>query len=112
MQRVLHDRRQLRVEILPERVARNAESQPTESRRLCERCRVWLIGTMRSIEYRPFVGRRPAMPQSAAGMRTDPPVSVPRPAGQIRAAIPAPVPPLLPPGIIVGSYGLCTAPKW
>ncbi len=39
------------------------------------------------------------MPQSAAGIRTDPPVSVPRPAATMRAATAAPEPPLEPPAI-------------
>lgn len=51
------------------------------------------------------------MPHSAEGILTEPPVSVPKPAAHIRAAIAAPFPPLLPPGISVGLYGLWTAPK-
>ena len=43
------------------------------------------------------------MPHSAAGMRTEPPVSVPRPAGTMRAATAAAVPPDEPPGMRVGS---------
>ena len=43
----------------------------------------------------------PANPHNAAGMRTDPPVSVPSPAGAMRAAIAAAVPPEDPPGMRV-----------
>ncbi len=50
------------------------------------------------------------MPHRAAGMRVDPPVSVPRPAGAMRAAIAAAVPPDEPPGMRVWSYGFFTAP--
>lgn len=39
------------------------------------------------------------MPQSAAGMRVEPPVSVPRPLGTTRAAMAAAVPPDEPPGM-------------
>ena len=46
------------------------------------------------------------MPQSAAGMRVEPPVSVPSPAGTMRAAMAAAVPPDEPPGILVRSYGM------
>jgi hypothetical protein len=51
------------------------------------------------------------MPLKAAGSRTDPPVSSPMPAGAMRAAIAAPLPPLEPPGMRAGSYGLRTKPK-
>jgi hypothetical protein len=45
------------------------------------------------------------MPQKAAGIRVEPPVSDPKPAGVRRAAIAAPVPPLDPPGTRLMSYG-------
>ena len=44
-----------------------------------------------------MVGRSPAIPFSAAGMRTEPPVSVPSPPGARCAATAAPVPPEEPP---------------
>ena len=47
----------------------------------------------------------------AAGMRTEPPVSVPSPPGAIPAAMAAAVPPLDPPGNRARSYGLRTGPK-
>ena len=39
------------------------------------------------------------MPHSAAGMRTEPPVSLPMPAGARRAPTATPVPPELAPGM-------------
>src|SRR5262245_3460809 len=56
-------------------------------------------------------GRRPATPQNADGMRIEPLVSRPIAAGTIRAARATPLPPLLPPGMRDGSYGLRTAPN-
>jgi hypothetical protein len=50
------------------------------------------------------------MPVSAAGIRTEPPVSVPSPAGAAPQAIAAAVPPLLPPANLAGSAGLRTGP--
>ena len=44
--------------------------------------RVCEIGTMPACDQRPVVGRRPTIPHSAAGMRTDPPVSEPIPPGR------------------------------
>jgi len=46
------------------------------------------------------------MPHRAAGMRTDPPVSLPRPPGATRAPMAAPVPLELPPAMRERSYGL------
>jgi len=43
------------------------------------------------------------MPLSAAGMRTEPPVSEPSPAGAMRAAMALPVPPEEPPAMREGS---------
>jgi hypothetical protein len=51
------------------------------------------------------------IPQSAAGTRMDPPVSVPSAAGASRAATAAALPPLEPPGMRVGSYGLHAGPN-
>ena len=72
--------------------------------------RVCEIGTMPACDQRPVVGRRPTMPHSAAGMRTDPPVSEPIPPGAMRAATATPVPPLDAPGIRSGAYGLRAGP--
>ncbi len=43
------------------------------------------------------------MPLRAAGMRTEPPVSLPRPAAAMRAAMALAVPPEEPPAIRLGS---------
>ena len=50
------------------------------------------------------------MPHSAAGMRVEPPVSVPSPLGTMRAAMATAVPPDEPPGMRVRSYGFLTGP--
>lgn len=50
-------------------------------------------------DRRPAVGLKPYTPQKWAGMRMLPPMSVPTPRGVQRAAISAPSPPLLPPGV-------------
>lgn len=51
----------------------------------------------------PVVGRKPQTPLRLAGMRTEPAVSPPMPAGAMRAATAAAGPPLLPPAMRVGS---------
>src|SRR5436309_11999490 len=61
-------------------------------------------------DTRPYVGFTPTTPQSAAGWRTLPPVSEPRPAGTMRAATAAADPPLDPPGTRVVSHGLRVGP--
>ena len=48
------------------------------------------------------------MPHSDAGMRMEPPVSLPMPMGTIPAATAAPEPPLEPPGTRRRSHGLDT----
>ena len=57
-------------------------------------------------DTRPYVGLSPVTPQSAAGCRTDPPVSVPKAAGTSLAATAAADPPLDPPGTRPRSQGL------
>ena len=57
------------------------------------------IGITPSPGYRPTVGLKPKIPQSADGIRTEPPVSVPKPAGNCRELTADPVPPEEPPGI-------------
>src|SRR5678816_2771379 len=52
------------------------------------------------------------MPESEAGWRIDPPVSVPVHAGTSRAATAAAEPPELPPGTHAVFHGLRTAPKY
>ncbi len=60
---------------------------------------------------RPGEGRSPATLQKLAGLRSDPPRSVPSARQIIRAARAAAAPPLLPPALRVGSNGLRVAPK-
>src|SRR5262245_50885088 len=62
-------------------------------------------------ETRPYVGFTPTTPQSAAGCRTEPPVSDPRAAGTMRAATAAAEPPDEPPGTRVRSHGFFAAPN-
>ena len=60
---------------------------------------------------RPYVGFSPTTPQSDAGCRTLPPVSVPRAQTASPAATAAAEPPLEPPGTRSRSHGLCTGPN-
>ena len=55
---------------------------------------------------RPNVGLTPATPQNAAGIRTEPPVSLATAAGTIPAATAAADPPLEPPGTLSRFHGL------
>src|SRR5215217_6217216 len=59
----------------------------------------------------PYVGRRPTIPQSAAGCLIDPPVSDPSAHGARPAATAAADPPPEPPGTRVGSHGLRDGPN-
>jgi hypothetical protein len=63
-------------------------------------------GTQPSRGMRPNVGLTPATPQSAAGMRTDPPVSLATAAGTSPAATAAADPPLDPPLMKSRCHGL------
>ena len=59
---------------------------------------------------RPKVGLRPGRPQNAHGIRIEPPPSVPSASGTMPAASAAELPPLEPPGVLVGSQGLRVTP--
>ena len=59
----------------------------------------------------PWVGFSPITPQKDAGIRIDPPVSVPRARGTTPAATAAPDPPLDPPVIRARSQGLAVGPQ-
>src|SRR5919197_5657175 len=59
---------------------------------------------------RPYVGFNPTTPHSAAGWRTEPPVSVPRAHTASPAATDAAEPPEDPPGTVSRSQGLWTGP--
>ena len=65
-----------------------------------------LTGRTPRLETRPCVGRNPATPQNAAGMRIEPPVSVPSAASQRSSATATAEPPLDPPGTWSGFQGL------
>src|SRR5512142_1681453 len=60
---------------------------------------------------RPIEGRKPTTLQNAAGLRREPPVSVPEATGVIPQANATAAPPDDPPQVFVKSYGLCVAPK-
>ena len=61
-------------------------------------------------ETRPREGRRPTRPQQAAGMRMEPPPSLPAAMGTMPAATAAAAPPLEPPGVRPRSQGLQARP--
>ena len=60
---------------------------------------------------RPAVGRSPTTLQNEAGLRREPPRSLPSAIGTRRAANAAAAPPLDPPGVFDVSYGLRVAPN-
>src|SRR5690349_15254531 len=70
-----------------------------------------LSGTMPRPLTRPYVGRSPETPQNDAGMRTDPPVSVPRVSVARPAGSAPPGPALDPPVVRDRSHGLRASPN-
>ena len=70
------------------------------------------VGTTPRDETSPQLGRMPVTPQKAAGIRTEPAVSVPSAASTRPAATAAPLPPLEPPQMCSGFHGLSAGPKW
>ena len=64
-----------------------------------------------SLTTRPGVGRKPTTLHHAAGLRSDPPVSLPSAIGTMPQARATAAPPLLPPQLLPTSYGLRVAPK-
>src|SRR5262245_6064210 len=60
---------------------------------------------------RPGDGRRPTTLQNAAGLRNDPPMSLPSAIGTMPHDNDTAAPPLLPPQVFVRSYGLRVAPN-
>src|SRR5215469_10977844 len=64
----------------------------------------------RSLATRPGVGRKPTMPQNAAGLRNEPPVSEPEQIGAIPVASATAEPPDEPAQERTGSNGLPVAP--
>src|SRR5690554_4828292 len=59
----------------------------------------------------PKEGLRPTMPQKAAGMRIEPPASVPSARGAIPSATATALPPLEPPAVLAGFQGLLVTPS-
>src|SRR3954454_19864726 len=59
----------------------------------------------------PGVGRSPTIPQNEAGIRLDPPKSVPCASGTIPLATAAAEPPDEPPGLRPCCQGLCVGPN-
>src|SRR5699024_4564902 len=64
-----------------------------------------------NIGMTPYVGLRATIPQNAAGIRTEPPPSVPRASWPRPAATAAEPPPLEPPGVSAGSEGSLPADR-
>src|SRR5574341_2362443 len=60
---------------------------------------------------RPWEGLRPKIPHQAAGLRIEPPPSVPRASGARPAATAAPAPPEEPPGVWLRLHGLRVTPN-
>ncbi len=60
---------------------------------------------------RPRAGLRPTSPQHAAGMRIEPPPSLPCASGTMPDATAAAAPPDEPPGVLSVSHGLRAGPK-
>src|SRR5438552_16456954 len=64
-----------------------------------------------SLGTRPGVVRRPPTLQNAAGLRSEPPVSLPSATGESPLASATAAPPLEPPHVLVRSYGFRVAPN-
>src|SRR3989475_12878078 len=60
---------------------------------------------------RPIEGRMPTTPQNEAGIRSDPPRSVPSPSAIMPVASAAQPPPVEPPALFVGAQGVRGLPK-
>src|SRR5262245_17829059 len=59
----------------------------------------------------PGEGRRPTTLQKLAGLRSEPPRSLPSAIGNIPQASATAAPPLLPPQVLLRSYGFSVSPK-
>src|SRR6202163_251042 len=68
-------------------------------------------GSTLSLVTRSGDGRKPTTPQQEAGIRIEPPMSVPTATVAIPAATAAALPPLEPPGVILDRHGLLVAGK-
>src|SRR5213593_1969175 len=74
----------------------------------------WSVSHAQSDGYvgtSPAEGLSPTTPQNEAGMRSDPPRSVPSASAIIPVASAAAPPPVEPPALLVGSQGLRVRPK-
>src|SRR2546426_1330255 len=69
------------------------------------------LGTPRPSGTRPYDGLKPYTPQNAAGVRIEPPPSVPSASGPQPPATPTAAPPLEPPGVRAGVHRLPVTPK-
>ncbi len=74
-------------------------------------CSVSHVQPFGAVGTRPTDGRRPATPQNDAGMRSDPPRSVPSASAIMPVARATAPPPVDPPALFDGSQGLRVAPK-
>src|SRR5262245_28353492 len=75
---------------------------------MCDTLHTVLVGY---VGIRPYEGLCPKIPANEAGMRIEPPPSVPMAIGARPAATAAEAPPLDPPGVRSGRHGFCVAPK-
>src|SRR5437899_9247138 len=74
----------------------------------------WSVSHVQSAGYvgtSPTDGLRPTTPQNDAGIRSDPPRSVPSASAIIPVTRPAAPPPVEPPALRVGSHGLRVRPN-
>ena len=78
-------------------------STPSQTRKLCP--------SSGPTDTRPRAGLRPTSPQQEAGIRIEPPPSLPCATGTIPAATAAAAPPLEPPGVRSVSHGLRVGPN-
>ena len=69
-------------------------------------------GNTPSVEIAPNGVLKPTTPQAAAGMRTEPPVSVPSASAPMPTASAAALPLLEPPAMRPGRCGLPVSPQW
>ena len=83
--------------------ATDRDSTPSETRKLCP--------ASGPTETRPRAGFRPTSPQHDAGIRIDPPPSLPCATGTIPAATAAAAPPLDPPGVRSVFHGFRQGPN-
>ena len=72
--------------------------------------KVGASGTTPRVGSTPQPGLKPTQPHSAAGMRTEPAVSVPSASGTMPAATAAAEPPEEPPVVSAGFQGFLVAP--